>query len=184
MPEDKKKVAGLDTLAADATRAARNFDEPPLHLWNPPLSGAIDIVIRADGSWWHEGVAIQRDSIVRLFAAILRREEDGEYYLVTPAEKWQLKVESHPLIITGLSKEGSPSDPAWYITTNTGRRFPVDIEHPLAPDKGNNGVAVVQLPHGLSAICSRPVWYQLVATADTLDGVLTICSAGSVWPLE
>ena len=65
----------------------RNFDAPPLHLWHPSLSGDIDIRIAADGSWHHEGSPITRATLVRLFASILRREEDGHFYLVTPAEK-------------------------------------------------------------------------------------------------
>ena len=68
----------------------RNYDAPPLHLWHPELSGDIDIHITSDGSWYHEGAKITREAIVRLFASILRREEDGEYYLVTPGEKWRI----------------------------------------------------------------------------------------------
>ena len=75
----------------------RNFDSPPLHLWHPALSGDIPIRIAADGRWYHDGTVIRRESLVRLFASILRREEDGHYYLVTPAEKWRISVELHPL---------------------------------------------------------------------------------------
>ena len=80
----------LDTIAKQA-RPARNFDEPPLEQWRPALSGDIDIRIASDGSWYHEGEPIRRESIVRVFASILRREEDGEYYLVTPVEKWRIQ---------------------------------------------------------------------------------------------
>ena len=81
----------------------RNFDSPPLPLWHPPLSGDIAIRIAADGSWYHEGTLIQRKSLVRVFASILRREEDGEYYLVTPGAKWRIEVELHPLIDTDIA---------------------------------------------------------------------------------
>ncbi|MDH3992645.1 MAG: DUF1285 domain-containing protein, partial [Gammaproteobacteria bacterium] len=84
-------------------RGKRNFDKPPLHLWQPPLSGDIDIRIAADGSWYHEGGRVERESLVRLFASILRREDDGEYYLVTPAEKWRIQVELHPLMVTDIT---------------------------------------------------------------------------------
>ena len=94
----------------------RNFDSPPLHLWHPPLSGDIAIRIAADGSWYHEGTLIQRESLVRVFASILRREEDGEYYLVTPGEKWRIEVELHPLIVTDIAsaekEEGGQPVPA------------------------------------------------------------------------
>ena len=57
--------------------------QPPIHLWHPELSGDIDIIIRANGDWYHEGGLIKRQQLVKLFASILRRESDGEYYLVT-----------------------------------------------------------------------------------------------------
>ena len=79
--------------------AGKSVSNPPLHLWQPELSGTIDIVIRRDGSWIHEGTQIKRFALVRIFASILRREEDGEYYLVTPVEKWRLRVECLPLVI-------------------------------------------------------------------------------------
>ena len=69
-------------------RKPRDFQDPPLDLWQPDLSGDIDIRIDREGRWYHEGDEIKRESLVQLFASILRREEDGEYYLVTPAEKW------------------------------------------------------------------------------------------------
>ena len=94
----------------DQVRSRRDFDTPPLHLWQPDLSGDIDIEIRADGSWWHDGAPIQRESIVRLFASILRREDDGEYYLVTPVEKWRIRVQAHALVVTDVdgTGEGAP----------------------------------------------------------------------------
>ena len=81
----------------------RNFDAPPLHLWQPALSGDIAIRITAEGDWYHEGGKIERDALVRLFASILRREDDGEYYLVTPGEKWRIVVELHPLMVIDIA---------------------------------------------------------------------------------
>ena len=52
----------------------RNFEAPPLHLWHPPLSGDIPIRIAADGTWYHEGRPIRRDSLVRLFSSVLKKE--------------------------------------------------------------------------------------------------------------
>ena len=90
--------APLESLETQV-KSGRDYDTPPLHLWNPPLSGDISIRINAQGDWYHEGSKIERQSLVNLFASILRREEDGEYYLVTPSEKWRIEVELHPLLI-------------------------------------------------------------------------------------
>ena len=92
----------LDSIENQVS-GGRNYDAPPLHLWHPDLSGDIDIQITADGSWYHEGEKISRQAIVRLFASILRREDDGEYYLVTPGEKWRITVDVHPLLVTDVS---------------------------------------------------------------------------------
>ena len=77
----------------------RDFDSPPLHLWHPPLSGDIPIVISTDGSWFHEGGRIERDSLVRLFASILRREEDGDYYRVTHDADTLILLKADTLVI-------------------------------------------------------------------------------------
>ena len=75
----------------------------PLVDWNPPLSGDMDMCIDRNGDWQHEGSTIQRDSLVRLFASILRLEADGHYYLVTPVEKLGIKVEDAPFLVIRMA---------------------------------------------------------------------------------
>ena len=101
-------------------KAPRNFDSPPLQLWNPPFSGDIPIRISATGTWYHEEGEITRESLVRLFASILRREEDGEYYLVTPAEKWRIDVALHPLMVIDVEQSGADSEREISAKLNTG----------------------------------------------------------------
>ena len=74
---------------------------PPVHLWNPSHTGAIDIVIRRDGSWIHEGSEIKRLALVQLFASILRLEND-RYYLVTPVEKLEIRVDDAPFVAVAM----------------------------------------------------------------------------------
>lgn len=145
----------------------RNYDSPPLHLWHPELSGDIPIVISADGTWFHEGDPIVRESLVRLFASILRKEDDGEYYLLTPAEKWRLQVELHPLVVTDVSREGE----LLLLTLNTGKQVQVGDQYPLFLEPRVDNVAAVELWHGLTALFSRSAWYRLVELADA-DSVL------------
>jgi hypothetical protein len=159
----------------------RNFEAPPLHLWHPPLSGDIPIRIAADGTWYHEGGEIKREAIVHLFAAILRREDDGEYYLVTPGEKWRIEVDLHPLIATDVERSDSG---LLQVTLNTGRTLTIDKDHPLFLEKSVGGVAVVKLEHGLSALFSRAAWYRLVAMAEDHGEGPTVVSGEYRFPLE
>ena len=75
----------LDGVVA-AAKQAPGRGLPPVHLWQPSHSGEIDIVIRSDGRWVHEGATIHREGLVRLFSTVLRKDPDG-YWLVTPVEK-------------------------------------------------------------------------------------------------
>ena len=156
----------LDSIEAQLGRK-RNFDAPPLHLWHPELSGDIPILIASDGTWYHEDEPIRRESLVRLFASILRREDDGEYYLVTPVEKWRLQVELHPLIVTDVE----PAGDRLLLTLNTGKRLTVGEEHPLFLEPAVDNVAAVKLWHGLAALFNRNAWYRLVELADDGFGV-------------
>jgi hypothetical protein len=144
---------------------------PPLHRWHPPLSGDIAITIRRDGSWWHEGRPIQRKALVRLFASILRREEDGDYYLVTPVEKWRVQVEGHALQAVDVESVERDGAPVLVATLNTGTVVEIGPDCPLFFD-ADTGAAGIGLPHGLSALLARPAWYRLVELAGSSpDGV-------------
>lgn len=154
--------------------SGRNFDAPPLHLWHPALSGDIDIRIATDGTWYHEGAPILREAIVRLFAAILRREEDGEYYLLTPGEKWRIQVDLHPLVVTDVELVEEEGNIYVELTLNTGKVFRVDEQHQLFLESAVGNIAAVTLPHGLSALFSRPAWYRLVEMSEPSGAGLAI----------
>jgi hypothetical protein len=88
---DKTRTsAGLESVAAGA-RQAPGRGLPPVHLWNPAQCGEIDIVIKRDGLWFHEGTPIGREALVRLFSTVLRKDPEG-YVLVTPVEKLAITV--------------------------------------------------------------------------------------------
>src|SRR5690349_5215721 len=96
-----KEVAAAAAAAREA--AAPRRGPPPVHLWNPPRVGEIDIVIRKDGSWVHEGGVIGREALVRLFSTVLRRDPDG-VYLVTPHEKLKIRVEDAPFVAVRVDR--------------------------------------------------------------------------------
>lgn len=103
-----------DGLAAAAAAAQSGRGLPPVHLWHPPHCGDIDILIRADGVWMHEGSPIGRAELVRLFSTILRLDPDG-YHLVTPAEKLRIRVEDLPFraVLMRREDDGWCSPPMW-----------------------------------------------------------------------
>ena len=148
----------------------------PLEQWQPDYCGDIDMAISSDGTWYHEGVAIKRAELWQLFAGILRREADGEYYLVTPVEKCRVEVALHPLIITDMQWAESGKTPQLLAILNAGGTFPVGPEFPLKLEERAGGAAYIKLPHGLSALCSRAAWYRLV---DLTDDDHSIVSGGA-----
>lgn len=148
-----------------AVGGGRDLATPPLDLWDPPLSGDIDIRIAADGRWYHEGRPFEREAIVRLFSQILRRERDGAYYLVTPQEKWRIQVELHPLLVVDLQPADESCSLPVTLILNTGRAVQLNDLAELDTEPRASGAAVVQLEHGLTALFSRAAWYRLVELA-------------------
>lgn len=186
MTQDKLEDIGQQVAGGSA--GGKDPRNPPLHLWHPDLSGDIDILIGADGTWFHEGEPIRRQALVNLFASILRREADGEYYLVTPVEKWRLRVERLPLLIVDFDLRGQGSaDQVLSVVTNTGRRYVVGKAHPLylpEPEEGiEQEIPAVSLEHGLAALFNRAAWYRLAAVCEERDGVAGIASDGLFFPI-
>ena len=145
----------------------------PLEQWQPDYCGDIDMAISSDGTWYHEGVAIKRAELWQLFAGILRREADGEYYLVTPVEKCRVEVALHALIITDMQWAESGETPQLLAVLNAGGTFPVGPEYPLKLEEKAGGAAYIELPNGLSALCSRAAWYRLVDLADNDHSIVS-----------
>ena len=154
----------LDSLESQIAKT-RDYESPPLHLWHPPLSGDIAIRIASDGTWCHEGSVIKRNALVKLFASILRREEDGDYYLVSPHEKWRIQVESHPLIVTDFDWSEEGGERVLVATLNIDKQWTVSTEHPLHFDDVA-GAVTITIPHGLTALSNRAAWYRLIEMAD------------------
>ena len=172
-------------LEAIEKKVGRNFDSPPLHLWHPELSGDIEIRIDREGHWLHEEVEITRQSVVNLFASILRREEDGEYYLVTPGEKWRIQVDLLPLMVTDIEWERKDSaEPLLRATLNTGKTLVVNAEHAIYLEERMDDIAALHLPHGLAALFSRAAWYRLVAMSRQGEEGACVTSAGETFQLE
>ncbi|HEX8233799.1 MAG TPA: DUF1285 domain-containing protein [Caulobacteraceae bacterium] len=158
---------------------------PPVHLWNPPRCGEIDILIRKDGLWMHEGTPIGRQELVRLFSTVLRRDEDG-FYLVTPVEKLKVRVEDAPFVAVRVDRDGQ----TLRFTTNVADVVEAGPDHPLRVEMDEDTGEPRPYLHvraGLEALIARPVFYELVAMGSPQGGRLGVASNG-VWfdlgPLE
>lgn len=156
--------------------------QPPVEQWQPDLSGDIDIVIRADGSWWHEGRVFKRQDLVRLFASILRREND-DYFVLTPVEKWRIQVEDRPFVVTLVEVDANGIE----FVTNVGDSGRIGPEHPLRlshrPGQ-SEPLPEVLIRHDLWARLSRNAYYALAEHAFETDQQWCIESEGDIYPLE
>jgi hypothetical protein len=175
---------GLDGVAA-AARQAPGRGLPPVHLWNPAHCGDIDIVIRRDGLWFHEGSPIGREPLVRLFSTILRKDPDG-FHLVTPVEKMRITVEDAPFIAVAVERVGE----ALRFTTNVGDVVEAGPDNAIRVEMDaadGEPRPYLHVRRGLEALIRRPVFYELVEMAeerDTPEGpTLGVASNGGWFPL-
>ena len=147
--------------ASDSSSAAKRN-------WNPARRGEIDIRIAADGSWYHEGRRFQRPALVKLFADVLRRENEA-YYLVTPAEKLYIDVDDAPFVATLVETVEDGGRQAIVFTTNIGERVALDREHGLRieiDDETGQPRPYLQLDDGLEALIGRSAFYDLIGLAE------------------
>jgi uncharacterized protein len=159
---------------------------PPVEQWQPALSGAIDIRIDVRGDWYHDGTRIERQTLVNLFASILRREADGGYYLVTPVEKWRIQVDDAPLLAIDMEVAGAGGSQRIVFLLNDSEAVALDADHPLnvAFDSlTGEPRPYLQLERGLSARLTRALFYRLVDLAEEQRGELQVLSAGSRFSL-
>ncbi len=179
-----------ENLVEQVQETSKDLSGPPIDKWHPELSGDMDLRINRDGQWIHKGEPLGREAIVRLFSTILRREEDGEYYLVTPVEKWRIQVDDTPLLAHSFQLEGSGEGQVIKFTTNVGETIEVGDEHPLSvgsyEDTGQPR-PVIRVRHGLDARLVTAAYYDLAehVVEQTVDGktVLGVFSAGNFYKI-
>jgi hypothetical protein len=152
---------GLTEAARAAGGEARRL--PPVHLWNPPFCGDLDMRIARDGTWFYNGTPIGRPALVRLFSTILRKDED-RYVLVTPVEKVGIRVEDAPFLAVELAKETRESGQALKLRTNVDDWVEVGPDHPLRFEAGESeGLKpYVHVRADLWALVKRALFYDLV----------------------
>lgn len=177
---------GLAEAAKAAGAGKRGL--PPIHLWNPPFCGDIDIEIKRDGSWHYMKSPIGRQPLVRLFSTILKRDADDDYYLVTPVEKVRIRVADAPFLIVGCEIAGEGRDQVIRFRTNVDDEFTLDADHPLRVEidaATGEPSPYVRVRDRLDGLINRAVFYELVnaAVEDEASGELGVVSAGRFWSL-
>lgn len=174
---------GLSALIASLGFAAsgERRGPAPVHLWNPEHCGDIDIVIRADGVWMHEGSPIGRPELVRLFSTILRRDPDG-YHLVTPGEKLKISVEDRPFRAIAVTRDGEDL----VFVTDVGDEVRLGADHALCVETdpvSGEPAPEVHVRGDLWARIARPVFYEIVELGRVSDGRLSVASGSVVFDL-
>lgn len=137
---------------------------PPVHLWNPPYCGEIDIRIARDGTWFHDGTPIGRAPMVKLFSSILKREGD-RYYLVTPVEKLGIQVDDAPFLVVGFAPDGTGRDQRLTFATSTEDEVTAGANHAIrvAQDAATGEPApYIHIRAGMEALIDRKTFYRLV----------------------
>ena len=163
---------------------------PPVHDWHPKVTSDIDMEIRADGSWWHEGTRFKRERLVKLFARILRKDPDGQIYLVTPYEKVIVHVEDAPFLAVRVDQaEAEGENQVLVFRTNLGQPVVAGPDHPLRVTfdaQTDEPAPYIEVRHGLEAKLTRPVYYELASLAvedpDT-PGWMGVWSRGAFFPI-
>lgn len=134
---------------------------PPVELWDPPYCGEINLLIKADGSWFYNGTVFKRLSLVKLFASVLKKEGD-DYFLVTPVEKVKIQVEDAPFLLTQWHwLDENKKD--MVVQTNLDDEFILNEEHPLTVN--DKGELYVIVRRNLLAKVHRNVYYQWIDLA-------------------
>ncbi|MDV7270383.1 DUF1285 domain-containing protein [Thioclava sp. A2] len=164
-PQKPVKGPNADGIAAAASKAAKK-GPPPVHLWNPPFCGDLDMEIKRDGTWFYLGTPIGREALVRLFASVLKLE-DGKFFLVTPVEKVGIRVEDAPFIAVDCDISGKGAEQVLRFTTNVGDEVTAGPDHAIRVIRleDDEPQPYLHVRRGLEAKIDRKTFYRLVDIA-------------------
>ena len=183
----------LSRYPVGMTSSIHNGPDDAMRQIRQPDAQSFDIRIASDGNWFHEGGLIGRPALVKLFAIVLRREPDGSYWLVTPAERGTITVDDVPFIVVAMQCEGAGKQQRIRFHTNVDDTFLLGPDHPLQMRAQHTELAVdedslrpyVLVRDNLQARLARPVFYELVALSVAGDdGRFGVWSDGMFFPLE
>ena len=185
---DPGQLAALITRAAGDTNNKSGL--PPVDRWNPPFCGDLDMEIRSDGTWFYMGTPIGRQPLVRLFSTVLRKDDDGKTYLVTPVEKVGIRVQDAPFVAVEMAVSGEGENQLLTFRTNVGDVVEAGAEHRLRFEihgANNELKPYLHVRGNLEALVSRPVMYDLVELGEPVDidgvSMFSVRSGGILFPV-
>ena len=184
MSGQKPVTPSPDGLAA-SVKSVKRRGLPPVHLWNPPYCGDLDIRIAKDGSWSYLGSPINRFELVKLFSSILKKE-DGKYFLVTPVEKVGITVEDAPFVAVDFDNTNESGVQVLTFTTQVGDRAAAGPDHPIRiviDPETNEPSLYILMRANLEARVDRKSFYRLVDIGTDHDGWFGVWSGGVFFPL-
>jgi len=189
MAKARQESTSLDGIAG-TLRETAGKEPPPVHLWNPPFCGDLDLTIAANGTWYYLKTPIGRPALVKLFASVLKREGD-KYFLVTPVEKCGIVVEDAPFLAVELKVEPAPDGPILHFRTNVDDWVACGREHPLRfePEVETGGLKpYLHIRRELWAKVTRALTYDLVERGEerAVGGIrmLGIASGAAFFPMQ
>ena len=187
---ESSDAAGLAALISRAAAETGGRGLPPVERWNPPFCGDIDMEIRADGTWFYMGTPIGRAPLVRLFSTVLRKDDDGNTYLVTPVERVGIRVIDAPFVAVEMNAAGEGEAQTLTFRTNVGDVVEAGAEHPLRfviAGENSELKPYLMVRGRLEALVSRAVMYELVDLGEpvVIEGVemFAVRSGGVVFPV-
>lgn len=181
----QKPVTPSPDGLASSVKAAKTRGLPPVHLWNPPFCGDLDMHIAKDGTWSYLGTPINRFELVKLFSSILKKE-DGKYFLVTPVEKVGITVEDAPFIAVDFEAKGDGQAQRLSFSTHVGDVAVAGPDHPIRiviDAETDEPSPYILVRANLEARIDRKSFYRLVDIATHLDGWFGVWSGGQFFPL-
>ncbi len=181
--DQTNRISGLEALLSQ--NAGKG--PPPVDRWNPPYCGDIGMAIRSDGTWFYQSSPIGRMALVKLFASVLRKDNDGRHYLVTPVEKVDVAVADAPFLAVEMEVRDAGPAQRLVFRTNVDDIVTCGPDNPLRfmLEASSGGLKPYLLVRGrLEALVTRALYYDLVEMAEPdASGTLILRSGGRAFPL-
>ena len=177
----QKSVTPSATSLVASIKATKSRGLPPVHLWNPPYCGEMDMRIARDGTWFHEGTPIGRPAMVKMFSSILKREE-GKYFLVTPVEKVGIVVDDAPFVAIDFDVSGEGVDQVLKFVTQVDDFATAGAEHPIRVERDaetGEPSPYILIRSDLEALIDRKSFYRLVDLGAHHEGWFGVWSGGA-----
>ena len=165
---DNKNLMSIAQYIKDG-QAGHKRSIPPLEQWQPKHCGKMDLTVKANGEWWHEGQLISRQALLDLFTKVLWKE-NGHFYLKTPVEQIEIDVEDEPLVINQVDQIEIEGKQYLQLTTPQQDMIIVDSEHPIYMREYQGELRpYVHVRFGINALIQRHSFFHLIEYGELLE---------------